>query len=357
MADGLKSGRRLRVVVCWTGLQGYAAACFRALHATGQVDLTVLHLDLEDVPRREELLADVPNHRLLARAPEVDIAETVAQLAPDSVLLNGWFYAPYRQLVRDARLRRAKFVLGIDTPWTGSMRQHVNTVRLRRFVSRMDRIVVAGPRAGELARRLGAPSGKIVSGLYGFDFTAFRDGGKAARVADAAWPRRFLFAGRYVHSKAVLVMVAAYREYRTQVSDPWPLDCCGTGPEARRLQGQDGITDVGYLLPSELPTQFSHAGVFVMPSLEEPWGVAIAEAAGTGLPLICSDVCGAAADLMRPPDNGLMVPAGDPAALAAAMTWMHEQHARLPAMGRLSQQLAEAFSAEAWAQRMHRYLS
>lgn len=318
-----------------------------------------MHLDLEDTPRQEELLGDVPNHQILGRAPQIDIAETVARHAPDAVLLNGWFYPPYRQLTRDARLRRARFVLGMDTPWTGSIRQHVNTIRLRRFVSRMDRIIVAGPRAGDFARRLGAPRARIVSGLYGFDFAAFRDRSRAAAAAatDAAWPKRFLFAGRYVHSKGVSILVQAYRDYRTQVSDPWPLDCCGAGPEARRLQGQDGITDVGYLLPSELPTQFSRAGVFVMPSLDEPWGVAIAEAAGTGLPLICSDACGAAADLVRTFDNGLMVPAGDSAALAAAMKWMHEQHGRLPEMGRRSQQLAAPFSAEAWAQRMHVYLS
>ncbi len=90
-----------------------------------------------------------------------------------------------------------------------------------------------------------------------------------------------------------------------------------------------------------------------MPSLEEPWGVAIGEAAATGLPLVCSEVCGAAVDLLRSFYNGVTVPPGDAAALANALEWMHNNHHRLRTFGQRSRNLAHPFSAEAWAERLH----
>jgi hypothetical protein len=37
------------------------------------------------------------------------------------------------------------------------------------------------------------------------------------------------------------------------------------------------------------------------------------------------------------------------------MRWIHDHEAELPAMGRRSQALAEAYSAEAWATSWHNY--
>lgn len=342
----------MKVVICWAGMQGYVAACMRALNQVAGVQLHVLHLNFHDVPLQEELLDGVSNERLTASAPNADISERVSAHDPDVVLLCGWFYRPYRQLAFAPELRRAKFVLGMDTPWTGSWQQRVNQLRLRGFMRRMERIVVAGTKSADFARRLDAAPGKIVSGFYGFDFTAFREQGGAQLDATADWPRRFLFAGRYAPEKGLSYLMDAYQRYRVTVPDPWPLDCCGSGVDAALLK-RDGVNDLGYVLPSKLPGLFAQHGVFVMPSLEEPWGVAIGEAAATGLPLVCTDVCGAAVDLLRSYYNGITVPPGDAAALADALGWMHRNHHRLRSFGQRSRNLAHPFSADAWAERMH----
>ncbi len=342
----------MKVVVCWAGMQGYVAACLRALNKIPGIDLHVLHLDFDDLPFQEELLHEVSNQRFTAADANSGIPALVAARQPEVVFLCGWFYRPYRQLIDRPELQNARFVLGMDTPWTGSWQQRLNRYRLRRFMRRMDKVVVAGPKSADLARRLQIAPARVVVGLYGFDFDGFRDGG--GRLLDEApgWPRRFLFAGRYAQVKGIDVLVEAYAQYRLLVDDPWPLDCCGTGPEAHLLEGV-GIRDLGYVQPSSLPRVFGEHGVFLMPSRVEPWGVAIAEAAATGLPLICTDVCGAAADLLRSYYNGVTVPPGDPRALAEGMAWMHRHYAELPVMGRRSRNLAHAFSAEAWAGRLH----
>ncbi len=342
----------MKVVICWSGMQGYVAACLRALGQIPKVDLHVFHLNFRDLPFQEELLTGISNEQLIASAANAGLADKVAAIDPDVVLLCGWFYPQYRQLAFEPRLRRARFVLGMDTPWTGSWRQRVNQLRLGPFMRRMEKIVVAGPKSADFARRLNAAPGKIVTGFYGFDFTAFSDRGGMRLDDDSEWPRTFLFAGRYVPEKGLSVLMDAYQRYRSAVPEPWPLHCCGTGPQADLLR-RDGVRDLGYVQPSGLPRLFAEHGVFVMPSLEEPWGVAIAEAAATGLPLVCSDVCGAAVDLLRSYYNGVTVAAGDAAALAHALTWMHHNHHRLRTLGQRGRDLARPYSAEVWAERLH----
>jgi glycosyltransferase involved in cell wall biosynthesis len=143
----------------------------------------------------------------------------------------------------------------------------------------------------------------------------------------------------------------AYAEYRRRVADPWPLVCCGQGPLADALAKAPGVEDLGFVQPQQQPDLMARAGVFVLPSRDDPWPLAVGEHAASGLPLICSEAVGSAAEVLRTYYNGLAVSSGDTAALSAALLWMHEHHGELPEMGRCSQELARPYSAAAWARR------
>lgn len=58
----------------------------------------------------------------------------------------------------------------------------------------------------------------------------------------------------------------------------------------------------GFRQIEELPRFYAHAGCFVHPALEEPWGLVINEAMACGLPILSSDNVGAAEELV---DNGI----------------------------------------------------
>jgi glycosyltransferase involved in cell wall biosynthesis len=223
-------------------------------------------------------------------------------------------------------------------------------------VKRLDLVVTSGERSCEYARRIGVAQNRIRTGYYGFDHERFSGVAKRRSTEGGDWPRQFLFVGRYAPEKDLTTLIRAYSLYRDSVSHPWGLTCCGSGIEQWQLRSVHGVVDAGFVQPGDLPSVFQRHGALVLPSRFEPWGVVIAEAAASGLPVVCSTACGAGLDLVRPYYTGLVVAARDVGQLARAMRWIHDHESELPDMGRRGAMLAEAYSAEAWAIRWDNYL-
>jgi len=260
-------------------------------------------------------------------------------------------------LASHPKLTSARFAMAMDTsakPW---LRRTIVRAYLQSYVKRLSTVIVSGERSWQYARVLGVPESRIRRGMYGFDADLFAPIFQA-RDATSDWPRRFLFMGRYVPDKAVDVLVDAYRRYRAQSREPWPLTCCGIGPMKSLLAGVEGIEDRGFVAPEQQRDLYLSAGCAVMPSRYEPWGVAIAEAAASGLPVICTAACGASVELVRTQYTGLVVPSNDAAALARAMSSIERTSATdLRELGRNGARLAAAFGASEWAMRWREFLS
>jgi len=352
----------VRVVFCWTEASGYMAACWRALARRPGIDLHVVHLkQLGATPNpflSEPLLLDgISNEQCASDSPKIDewLLNAVAGRQPDVLVLCGWLCQSYTRLVKSGQLKQTRVLLGMDSPWRGTVAQRLARFRLAGLVRRVDAVVTCGERSREYARRIGVPLNRIYSGYYGFDYDKFSQVAHTRSPQLGRWPRQFLFVGRYVHEKGLTTLAEAYSLYRRSVSQPWGLTCCGSGAEAGLLQGVPGIVDAGFTQPKDLPAVFGQHGAFVLASHFEPWGVVLAEAAATGMPVICTTACGAGLDVVRPYFNGLVVAPEDAQGLALAMRWIHEHESELPAMGLRGNALVEGYSAEAWAARWNNY--
>ena len=85
----------------------------------------------------------------------------------------------------------------------------------------------------------------------------------------------------------------------------WDLVLCGDGPQAalvdaaiRQSGHAEAVHRPGFLQADALARWYAPAGAFVLPSLSEPWGLVVNEAASTGLPLLVSNRAGCAATLV-----------------------------------------------------------
>jgi Glycosyltransferase len=87
----------------------------------------------------------------------------------------------------------------------------------------------------------------------------------------------------------------------------------------------------GAIPQSELFHRYAEADALVFPTLCDGFGMVVTEAFAHGLPVITTDRAGAA-DIVRHGENGLIVPGGDVAALAATMDWCIDHRSELSNM-------------------------
>jgi len=345
----------LRVVICWTEISGYAAACWRELAGRPGVDLSIIAWPSNfsrSGTRFERTLMDRLPVRFLEEGRQQDcaaVAKFVTEHRPDVVLMGGWAERPYRELVWNDELKNCRMILAMDTPWKGTLRQYLARLKIGKYIDRLAGIFVPGERGVKFARHLRMPAERIFPGMLGFDYRLF-DGVLEKRLG-APWPKRFVYLGRYSVEKALDVLAAGYAIYRKSVADPWPLCCYGSGAMQHLLEGQAGIEVNGWVHPADQPEVLLRQGVSVLTSWTEAWGIAVAEAMGAGLPMICTEAVGAAPDLIRGEQNGLIVRTNDSADVGRAMKWMHEHYEQLPMMGRAAKEAAAPFSAQNWARR------
>ena len=74
--------------------------------------------------------------------------------------------------------------------------------------------------------------------------------------------------------------------------------------EVARLQIGSFVRFLGHVDYNQLPTVYSRARCLVLPSTVEQWGLVVNEALAAGRPVLLSNRCGAAADLLLAGKNG-----------------------------------------------------
>ncbi len=170
---------------------------------------------------------------------------------------------------------------------------------------------------------------------------------------------RLLTVATVTPRKAYLPLIEALKQIKR---DDWRLDCIGsiTRDEAHVARVRRAIAAAGFearvTLRDEIPQEklgaaYDSADLFVLPSYHEGYGMALAEALAHGLPVIASNA-GAIPELV-PPSAGVLVPAGDVALLAAALSQLLDDR---DALARLAQGAAKAGAAlPDWPQAVTRW--
>jgi glycosyltransferase involved in cell wall biosynthesis len=103
---------------------------------------------------------------------------------------------------------------------------------------------------------------------------------------------------------------------------------------AAEISSRD-IVFAGFRSQAEIPRFYDLCDVFCLPSMHEPWGLAVNEAMACGCAVIVSDEVGCQPDLVRDGETGLVFKARHTQALAACLRRMLQEAG-------LAQRLAEA---------------
>ena len=159
-------------------------------------------------------------------------------------------------------------------------------------------------------------------------------------------PLQMLFVGRVVRQKGLSYLIEALAILKSRGITDWHLRIAGDGPMRSPLEvqvAQSGIADsiefAGWLPFDTIPTEMGCADLFVLPSIIEGMPLVLLQAMASGLPVIATSVCGNV-DLVKPGDNGLLVPAKNPEALADGLATLIADRQLCQRMGQRSREVA-----------------
>ena len=270
-----------------------------------------------------------PEPGVISVGPSVSLAAngSVAPLAPDP---------PAIRRTLEVLAAERPDVLHLHEPLvpgpalTALLAGSVPTVGTFHASGRVPAYVWLRPAVRAVARRIGlrtavSPEARALAERWlGGACHVLPNGVEVERFAKAdPWPapetpggtgRAILFVGRHEPRKGLEVLLEAFRHLDRDAV----LWVAGEGPHTAALAAAapPGVEWLGRISDAELAQRLRTAAVFCAPSLHgESFGVVLLEAMAAGTPVVASDISGYR-DVARQGREAVLVPGGDPAALA-----------------------------------------
>ncbi len=391
--DDLRANRalttaRIRVLAVFPEPTPYRAPLLDRVSEHPEIDLSVVYAAETVAGRTWEV---EPRHRARflrgIRLPGAErvlhhdypvtpgIARALERGRPEVVVVSGWSTFASQSAIAWCRARGVPYVLVVESHDEGpraGWRKTVKGTVVPPIVRGASGLLVTGSLARSSMIERGADPERVGIFANTIDVDAFRaDAAALAPERDAL--REELGAGlddvvvlsvaRLAAEKGLDVLIRAAAEAADQ---RLLVVVAGEGPERERLTALAAELGVRLVLRGDLPwarivEAYVVADVFALLSEREPWAVVVNEAAACGLPLVLSDRVGAAHDLLRDGENGVLVRAGDVAAAAAALRRLASDRLVRLAYGAESRELAAAWgygpSADAFVAAVRRAVS
>lgn len=166
----------------------------------------------------------------------------------------------------------------------------------------------------------------------------------------------FIYVGRLIDVKNLDNLLAAYKPFA--LSD-WGLIVLGDGSQESKLKkykndnSLEGICFIEGQPWFDVPKILALADVFILPSYSEPWGLVVNEAMACGLPVIVSNKCGSAYDVVKEGINGYTFDPYNIDELTFVFKKFVDNPEKIIPFGQQSKEIIKRFSPENVAQEMY----
>jgi glycosyltransferase involved in cell wall biosynthesis len=253
--------------------------------------------------------------RHCGRAPRIPLAH-IAPVLHAQFARGGALALP---LVQALGLRLVVTLHGGDVSKVKNWRGTVQARRWPAVVAAASRFVCVSAAVADAARAHDVPRDKLTVLPIGVEVPE--------APPPPPGPPCHLFVGRFVPKKGIFVLADAVRHLRA-AGDTTPIVCIGDGPQRPALDAlardAGGVTLTGWQPPAAVAARMAQAWSLLVPSVIAADGDAeglpsvIPEAMAQACPIIGS-AQGGIAEAVQHGQTGLLVPPGDPIALAEAM--------------------------------------
>lgn len=306
----MQADKKIKFVFLYTEIAGYFLACVQKLAELYHAEVHIVRYPVnKEAPFKFPRLKNIFYYER-RDFDRKSLLKTISGINPDFVYCAGWTDKDYLHVVKSCS-GKIPTLLGFDNKWENSFRQNIAGIIAPLFLTKyFSHCFVPGEKQKKYALKLGFKEKQILKGLYSADFELFYSQFKVnSEKKKACFPKKFLYAARYVKHKGIEDLWKAFIELQDEFPNEWELWCIGTGevPPVHHSK----IKHFGFIQPENLRDFISKAGVYILPSHFEPWGVTLHEFAAAGFPLICSNEIGASESFLEDKKNGFLFQSGN----------------------------------------------
>jgi glycosyltransferase involved in cell wall biosynthesis len=299
---------QLKVTFLWAELTGYFDLILNELLLHTE-NLDVIYFDFQRPINNGFEKKTNPKINFLPRSKtsDIQILELLEKGKPEIIVVSGWYDKGYISVVKEYKKnnKTVKIVNGIDDQWRSTFRQNLGTIYYKIFLKNLfTHMWISGKPQFAFAQRFGYQINNIINDIYCGCFPYINEA--------ASFNTRFLYVGRLMHHKGLDLLVKAHKKLESDQRKKWPLHIIGDGELVNWVKDNldEYIIHIPFLQPHILHEELMKGGVGCVPSRHEQWGVIIHEYVQLGVPLITSDICGAATEFLINNSNGYIFKSG-----------------------------------------------
>ncbi len=232
-------------------------------------------------------------------------------------------------------------------------RHSLPRLTLRRFMVRSADICISNSQAGKdyLIEVLKASPDRVFSQPYEVpDLASLQT--KTANKTSPSAKQTFLFLGSITRRKGVHLLLKACALLQEKGINNYQLIVVGDGCEKAELEAftqhhnlGENVQWEGKVDYEKIGNYFQQADVFILPTLEDTWGMVILEAMLSGKAILCSQRAGAV-EMVKEGETGYHFDPDDIAQLAALMQRFIDDPQLSITLGNQGQKLMEQYSPE-----------
>ncbi|MBX2944141.1 MAG: glycosyltransferase family 4 protein [Cyclobacteriaceae bacterium] len=334
-----------KIYILYAEAMPYVAAVWDVLAVKHQCQLIVVHWD-----KNKHTPYSFNSKSLQAFVRSQETIETLRgrlnAFKPDVLYVSGRMDKDYLTVAHEAKTRGIPVVMGSDKQWHGGFRDYL-AVLLKKYLYKpyFTHAWIPGSKQYEYANRVGFKAENILPDLLSGNIQLFNS---FYHERERQKTRKdILFVGRLSKVKGVMPLITVLARLREAGIFTGKLWILGNGPLKDKLPTYDWIIHKGFTSQEDMKEIVQDAAIFCLPSIKEPWGVVIHEMAAAGIPICCSDACGAASHLVKDGFNGRIFRAGNWTDLYSKLEWLIKLPLEdLNQMGERGHQLAQLITPQ-----------
>ncbi len=248
-----------------------------------------------------------------------DLINEIEIWGADIIWAWGWAFHSHLKLIRHFHGKKTVWFRGdstlLDEPKAFSIKKILRRIFLRWVYKHVDKAFFVGTHNKFYFEAHGLKQNQLIYAPHAIDNNRFLDSSGEKEKKAQKWRADLgflkddfvlLYAGKLEPRKNLFFLINLMEAAE---DENLKLLIIGNGPLEKELQAKfredKRVTFLGFINQSEMPISYRVSNLFILSSVNETWGLSINEALACGTPVLASNKCGGAIDLINE-TNGLI---------------------------------------------------